>query len=135
MVHVAGSVATPGLYRLNAGSRVQDAIEAAGGPADGADVHALNLAELITDGQKIFVPAAGQPGVAAPAGPQPAGKLNLNTATQEQLEELPGIGPVLAERIVQFREREGGFQSVRQLLEIEGIGPKKFEGIEDLLTA
>ncbi|MGH2811999.1 MAG: helix-hairpin-helix domain-containing protein [Actinomycetota bacterium] len=135
VVHVAGLVSKPGVYELSAGSRVKDAIEAAGGPVDGADLDTLNLAAEVADGTKIYVPRSGQTAQPATAASgQPAEKVNLNTATQSELESLPGIGPVIAERIIAFRERNGGFASVRQLLEVEGIGPKKFEAIEDLVV-
>lgn len=133
VVHVAGAVAKPGLYELPEGSRVADAIEAAGGAADGAGLDLLNLAAVVADGEKIFVPKPGQ--AASPGGgAEQQGKISLNAATAEELEELPGIGPVFAERIVQYRQQHGGFTSVEQLLEIEGIGPKRYESLKDLVT-
>lgn len=136
IVHVAGAVAKPGLYELPEGSRVADAIEAAGGAADAAGLDLLNLAAVVADGEKIFVPnQAGQPEAASSGGGhQQQGKISLNAADAEELEELPGIGPVLAERIIQYRLQHGGFTSVEQLLEIEGIGPKKYESLKDLVT-
>ena len=136
VVHVAGKVASPGVYTLSDGSRIKDAIAAAGGPIEGADVDALNLAALLVDGQKIVVPAVGQaPAVASESsGAQSNGKLNLNLATQSQLEDLPGLGPVTAGRIIAYREKKGRFTSIRQLLEVDGIGPKKFDGIKDLVV-
>lgn len=132
VVHVAGMVAAPGVYELSAGSRVRDAVAAAGGPVEGADLGAVNLAEPLADGQKILVP---KPGEALPAAePGPGGRVNLNTASQAQLEQLPGVGPVLAQRIIARRERQGRFTSVRQLLEVEGVGPKKFQGLKDLVV-
>lgn len=132
VVHVAGMVASPGVYELPEGSRVRDAIAAAGGPADGADLDALNLAARLVDGEKVFVP---RPGAAPDAGAgESSAKVNLNAATQAQLEELPGVGPVLARRIIEFRERRGPFRSTRQLLEVEGFGPKKYEALRDLVT-
>lgn len=137
LVHVSGMVASPGVYELRDGSRVKDAIDAAGGAVEGGDLDALNLAALLSDGLKIYVPKKGE----APSGSSegsgvedPSGKVNLNSATKSQLEELPGIGPVLAERIIAYRQKKGRFTSVRQLLEVEGIGPKKYESLKDLVS-
>ncbi|MGH2773636.1 MAG: helix-hairpin-helix domain-containing protein [Actinomycetota bacterium] len=138
-VHVAGLVKAPGVYRLTEGSRVKDAIDAAGGSQDGADLESLNLAAKLADGEKVMVMAPGQvpPAAAGVAAGGPAGtpaKTNLNTATPAQLEELPSIGPVLAERIVAHRQTKGNFTSIKQLMEVSGVGPKKFEGLKDLVT-
>lgn len=132
VVHVAGMVVSPGVYELTRGSRIKDALAAAGGPIEGADVNNLNLAELLTDGQKIVVT---KPGEAPPseATQTPSGKINLNTAAKAQLEELPGVGPVLAQRIVDYRQKKK-FTSIRQLLEVDGFGPKKYESLKDLIT-
>lgn len=132
VVHVAGMVVSPGVYELPRGSRIKDALAAAGGPVEGADVNALNLAEVLTDGQKIVVT---KPGEAPPSEETqaPSGKINLNTATKAQLEELPGVGPVLAQRIIDYRQKKK-FTSVRQLLEVDGFGPKKYESLKDLIT-
>lgn len=136
VVHVAGMVQTPGVYELPEGSRVRDAIEAAGGVLGEADLDALNLAELVTDGIKIFVPKKGEALAGAATGQQTSlgGKVNINSATQEQLEALPGVGPVLAERIIAFRKSKGRFTSLRQLMEVEGIGTKKYEALKSLVT-
>lgn len=133
VVHVSGLVASPGVYDLPAGSRVRDAIQAAGGPLEEADVDSLNLAALLADGEKIYLPKKGE-AAPATAGAEPAGKVNLNTATAAQLEALPGVGPVLAQRILDYRQRKGRFSSVRQLLEVEGIGDKKFASLKDHVT-
>jgi competence protein ComEA len=133
VVHVAGMVAVPGVYELPDGSRVKDAIAAAGGAAAGADIDALNLAALVQDGQKIVVPKPGE-SVDTKSGTSVGGKVNLNQASQAELEELPSVGPVLAGRIIQFRQSKGGFRSVRDLLQVEGFGPKKFEALKDLVT-
>lgn len=133
VVHVAGEVMTPGVYELEAGSRVRDAIAAAGGQRDGADLDALNLAATISDGEKVLVPRKGEP--LAEAAPTPGvSKVALNTATAAQLESLPGVGPVLAQRIIEFRQRKGKFTSVRQLLEVTGIGDKKYAALKDHVT-
>jgi competence protein ComEA len=140
-VHVAGRVRHPGLVRLPAGSRVQDAIRAAGGAAPGADLDAVNLARKLTDGEQIRVPAPGDPappavpGVAGPAGPgtAPAAPLDLNTATVEQLDTLPGVGEVTAGRIVAYRTAHP-FTAVDELLEVPGIGQRRFDQLKDLVT-
>lgn len=136
VVHVAGMVQSPGVYELPDGSRVRDAIEAAGGALSDADLDALNLAELLADGVKIFVPKKGEApaDVSEQGSEQPQGKVNINSATKEQLEALPGVGPVLAERIIAYRKSKGRFTSLRQLMEVEGIGTKKYEALKSLLT-
>jgi competence protein ComEA len=135
IVHVAGAVASPGVFELPKGSRVKDAIDAAGGAIDGADLDSINLAAPIADGEKIFVPKPGE-GVPPDQGSTGAtgGKVNLNSATQSQLEELPGVGPVLAQRMLEYRQKKGRFSSVRQLMEVEGIGDKKYDSLKDLVT-
>ena len=136
VVHVAGAVARPGVYQLPPGSRVVDALEAAGGALPEAAVEALNLAQPLEDGQRIWVPARGQPSPTYVAAATPTAtampafpKLDLNTATAQELEALPGIGPVLARRIVEYRDRFGPFQKVEDLLAVRGIGPVLLEKI------
>jgi len=131
-------VITPGVYQLTDGSRIKDAIAAAGGAAAGADVTVLNLAAVVADGQKIVVPRPGQ-SVAALDGSGlgstgPPAKVNLNTATVEQLDKLPSIGPVLAQRILAFRQQKGRFTAARQLQDVEGVGQKKYDQLKDLVT-
>lgn len=132
-VHVAGAVKKPGVYKLPSGSRVIKAIKLAGGFAKDADKDSLNLASKVTDAQKILVAfkngASNQPGAASADG-----MVNLNTATAEQLDELPGIGEVIAKRIIEFREEIGSFSSVNQLKDIEGIGEKKFAKLKEKVT-
>jgi competence protein ComEA len=136
-VHVAGRVRRPGLVRLAAGSRVQDAVRAAGGTTPGADLDAVNLARKLVDGEQVRIPARGQAATAAPpAGApdgQPAGPLDLNTATAEQLDTLPGVGEVTAGRILAYRTAHP-FTSVDELLEVPGIGQRRFEQLKDLVT-
>jgi competence protein ComEA len=135
-VHVAGAVRRPGLFRVPAGSRVAAALARAGGPGRKADLTLVNLAARVQDGQQIVVPTAG---AAPPAGIGAAGagvtgaKPSLATATVEQLEELDGIGPTLAERIVEYRDTHGGFRSLGELRDVEGIGEKRFESLQEAL--
>jgi competence protein ComEA len=136
-VHVAGRVRRPGLVRLAAGSRVLDAVRAAGGTVPGADLDAVNLARKLVDGEQVRIPARGQAAVAAPPAGIPegqaAGPLDLNTATAEQLDTLPGVGEVTAGRIVAYRTAHP-FTSVDELLEVPGIGQRRFEQLKDLVT-
>jgi len=126
VVHVAGQVRDAGLRELPANARVADAVEAAGGFAEEADESAVNLARPVMDGEQIFVPHRD-----APAG---QGPVNLNRADVATLEELPGIGPVLAERIVVDREANGPFPSVAQLVRVSGVGESVVEQLADLAT-
>ena len=135
LVHAAGAVQRPGVYELRAGSRVTDLIDAAGGPTDDADVDQLNLAAPVTDGERVYVPRVGEVVAAATSGADATpGPLNLNTATLEQLDELPGVGPATAQAIIDERERRGGFTSVDDLLDVRGIGPSKLGALRDLVT-
>jgi competence protein ComEA len=135
-VYVTGAVNHPGVIRLDEGDRIIDAIEEAGGPLSEANLESLNLAQTVQDGQKILVPRVGETGS---GGLHPSGetgnyaKVNINLADMRELEELPGIGPTLAERIVAYREKKGGFRSVDELKQVSGIGDKKFEEIRDLI--
>lgn len=137
VVHVAGAVAAPGVYRLPVGSRVVDAVEAAGGTADGAQPDAVNLAAVLVDGERVYLPRLGEvaPVVASPGGVEaPAGPLDLNRATAEQLDDLPGVGPATAAAIVAHRDANGPFSSVDDLADVRGIGPAKLAAIRDLVT-
>ena len=132
-VHVLGRVSHPGLYVLEQGTRVADALAAAGGTLDDADLQAVNLARLLSDGEQIVVPqvgAAPAPGSVAP-GSSGDGIIDLNSADQAALETLPRIGPALAERIIQWRDDNGRFASVDDLLAVPGIGEKLLEGLRD----
>jgi len=142
VVDVSGAVAQPGVYRLQGMARVSDAIERAGGPAPEADLTSLNLAARLDDGDKLVVPSRSDNPQSAEKAP-PAGafarRISLNQATSEQLQSLPGIGPVYADRIVAYREKkfreEGrGFQSADELLNVPGIGSKRFAAIRDLIA-
>jgi competence protein ComEA len=139
-VHVAGAVRRPGLYRLRADARVAEAVQRAGGPQRRAELAAVNLAARVEDGQQVVVPVAGAapgsagavPGSTGTAG-APGVKPSLGTATVEQLEELDGIGPTLAERIVEYREANGGFSSLGQLRDVDGIGEKRYASLREAL--
>jgi competence protein ComEA len=137
-VDIAGKVAHPGLRRLPKGSRVADALTAAGGPLPGTDTTTLNLARPLVDGEQILVGIRAAPAAASgPADPSgaspPSGPVSLSSATPAQLDALPGVGPVLAQHIVDFRTRHGGFTSLAQLRQIPGIGPRKFATLQPLV--
>jgi competence protein ComEA len=145
IVHVAGHVAHPGVYGVPSGGRVADAMVAAGGAAADADLEQINLAARVSDGERVYVPAKGElpPAVVGPApaaastGAKAAGAstgpLDLNTATAEQLEALPGVGPATSKAILAYRASHGRFRSVTELLEVPGIGPAQLEAIRPLV--
>ena len=145
VVHVAGEVRMPGVYRMRAGARVAAAVRRAGGPTRRGDLSALNLAARVEDGRQILVPrrapaaAAAAPGVGAaapPAGSAAAAgpPVNLNTATPEQLDTLPGVGPATAAAIVEYRDANGGFGSVDELDQVPGIGAGRLADLRDRVT-
>ncbi|MGI5502070.1 helix-hairpin-helix domain-containing protein [Lentzea sp. CA-135723] len=133
VVNVIGEVATPGLVTATSGARVADAIHLAGGMKPGTDLHNLNLARKLTDGEQIAVGIPPPPAAAAPQAPGIQPKLNLNTATTTELDALPGIGPVMAQRIVDHRTRKGPFTAVDQLRDVEGIGESKLAKLAELV--
>jgi competence protein ComEA len=147
VVDVSGKVREPGVHRLPAGSRVADALRAAGGVRSGTDTEGLNRARFLVDGEQVVVggpaaPGAGQGGTAGggPAGSAgsvpgagPAAPVSLNTATVDQLDTLPGVGPVLAQHIVDYRTQHGGFRSVDELREVNGIGERRFADLRNLV--
>jgi competence protein ComEA len=133
-VHVAGAVDSPGLYVLGSGARVIDAVSAAGGLASDAEPGAINLARALTDGEQLVVPRKGEDPPAPAQGGPSAGPVNVNTADAVALETLPGVGPALASRIISWRETEGPFAAVDDLLAVSGIGPRVLESLRELVT-
>jgi len=138
-VHVAGAVRRPGVYRLRAGARAEEAVRRAGGARGRADLSAINLAAKVEDGRQVLVPRRGptgtapasSPGTTAAAGGPPSAPLNLNTATPEQLDTLDGVGPATVAKIVEYREAHNGFGSVEELGQITGIGPKRLASLRE----
>lgn len=138
VVSVVGEVRHPGLVTVHPGDRVADALQAAGGPLPGTDITALNLARRLVDGEQLYVAVPIPPGMAQaqPADPAAGGndsRIDLNTATEEQLDALPGIGKVTAERIVQWRAQHGRFASVDQLGDVDGIGDTRVQRLRELV--
>ena len=135
-VNVVGAVRRPGLYRLKDGSRVADAVTRAGGPTPSAQIELVNLAARIADGEQIVVPRRGlaSPSAAASGGAVAAGPVHLNSATLEQLDALPGVGPVTAQKILDYRQQHGAFGSVDELDAIAGIGPARLERLRGLVA-
>lgn len=141
VVDVVGAVRSPGLYHLPEGSRVQDAISRAGGPTQRASIQEINLAAPVVDGTQIVVPARVKPGGRVGAPPAaigtpavPPSPVRLSTATLDELDALPGVGPVTAQKIVDYREKHGPFRSVDELDAIPGIGPARLEQLRELVT-
>jgi competence protein ComEA len=145
VVHVAGAVAVPGVYRIPSTARVIDAVAAAGGLAFDAEPDALNLAALLRDGDRVYVPRHGEPvpavvgpgsgsGSGPASGSASAGPVDLNRATAEELDTLPGIGPATAAAIIAHRDQHGPFASVDELADVRGIGPSKLEALRGLVT-
>lgn len=135
VIHVAGAVNNPGVYTLKENCRVFEAVEAAGGFSEDARVEAINLASRLYDGQKVYVPREGDE--YSPAlfyGDDSPAKINLNTADQNELEKLPGIGPAKARAIIQDRQRNGPFKSIEDITRVSGIGDKTLENLRDLIT-
>ena len=145
VVDVRGAVAQPGVYTLPAGSRVQDALARAGDVLPKAETRSLNLARRLNDGEQLYVPTIGEATVPPPATPSknsssnaatktPIGKINVNTATLTELDLLPGIGPSIGQRIIDYREQNGAFKQIEDLKKVRGIGDSIFGQIKDLVT-
>jgi competence protein ComEA len=140
VVHVVGEVRRPGLYRLRDGSRIADAVRRAGGARQGADLAALNLAAPLVDGIQVLVPSrvtvGGMPSTGAGTGPgaRSTSAVSLSSATVEELDELPGVGPITAQKIVDYRAEHGPFGSADDLDAVPGIGPTRIEQLRDLVT-
>jgi competence protein ComEA len=137
VVDVVGAVRRPGLYRLAQGARIADAVARAGGTTAKAELNQVNLAAPLADGEQVVVPAGTAPGAAAAASPgaaTPAGPVHLSTATAEQLDALPGVGPVTAQKIIDYRTKHGAFRSVDELDAIPGIGPARLDQLRDLVA-
>ena len=132
VVHVAGAVRQAGVYRLPAGSRVTDAVRRAGGFAGEANRDAINLAARVSDGQQVVVAGPGTAAAGSAAGTQ-RGPISLGTATVEQLDQIEGIGPVTAQKIIEFRDQHGGLSSIDQLDEVNGIGPSTMRSLRSAL--
>ncbi len=137
-VHVTGAVLAPGVYRLPPASIIEDAIDIAGGALPEADLSIINLAAPLLDGQQVFVPGPGdleRPSGSASGQPatDPLGAIHINTATAAELQLLPGIGPVLAQKIIEYRDSHGPFARAEDLLNVSGIGPSTLEAIQDLI--
>jgi competence protein ComEA len=134
LVHVVGAVRQPGLYRLDEGSRIDDAVRAAGGPKPKAALDLINLASPVADGQQVIVPVRGRGasvGASGMSGSAPSERVHLNTATLEQLDTLPGIGPVTAQKILDYRTEHGAFSSVEELDAVPGIGPARLAELKE----
>jgi len=143
LVDVRGAVAKPGVYTLAPGSRMQDALALAGDVLADAETRNLNLARRLNDGEQIYVPMMGEATIPPPASPgrsgavaikTPLGKINVNTATLEELDALPGIGPVIAQRIIDYRSQNGAFERIEDLKQVRGIGDAVLAQIEDWVT-
>ena len=134
VVHVVGAVRRPGLYRLPDRSRISDAVTRAGGPTRRADLSAVNLAAPVADGIQVVVPARAPPDKAGGETPSsgPQGPVHLNTATLEELDALPGVGPVTAQKILDYRQQHGAFASIDELDAIPGIGPARLEQLREV---
>lgn len=134
VIHVAGAVRHSGIVSMEEGSRVADAVAAAGGVLEAADLDRINLARMLNDGERIYIPAKGEEAADTYMGETAEvtdGKVNINSAGAAELETLPGIGEVIAQRVIEFREKQGLFKAPEDIMKVSGIGPKIYEGIKD----
>ncbi len=127
-VHIAGQVQTPGVYQISPQDRLFHLVELAGGATEKADLDAINLASLLEDGQRVYIPEIGE------IVEKGDGRININTASQAELESLPGIGPALAQRIIDYRARYGSFRTVEELTKVSGIGEKTLENLREYIS-
>jgi competence protein ComEA len=139
LVDVSGAVQQPGIYELPQNSRIQDVLDAAGGTTEKADLTVINLASVVSDGQKIIIlsqqtPSTDDKSVSILPPDAPSGRMDINTATAAELDKLPGIGAAKAEAIVKYRDQHGSFSSIAQIQNVAGIGPSIFEQIKDLIS-
>ena len=135
-VHIGGQVKYPGFIWIEEGTRLYDALEQVGGPLEDANLDAINLSKKLTDEEKIHIPKIGEETeiIMTSSNTSPGGKVNINRATEAELTTLPGIGPVLANKIVDYREASGPFKTIEDIKNVTGIGDKRFKDIEDLIT-
>ncbi|MFQ6014741.1 MAG: helix-hairpin-helix domain-containing protein [Anaerolineae bacterium] len=139
MVYISGAVVKPDVYAVPEGSRVKEAVEAAGGFTSEADSDRINLASPLNDGEHVYVPRVGEETspispTGMPSGSPSGGKVNINRATVVELDALPGIGPAYAQRIIDYREANGPFESIEEIKKVRGIGEAIFEQVKDLIT-
>lgn len=133
-VDISGCVKNPGVYQVQQGTRIFQVIEKAGGLADGADTESLNRAEVVTDGQKIVIYAKGEDNAYPGNDDEQESKININSADSQRLQDVPGVGPATAEKIIRYREENGFFSSVEDLLNVSGIGEKTLENMREYIT-
>ena len=132
MVYVSGAVNDPGVVQLNSGARVMDAVKACGGLLPSADADKVNMAQALKDGEQIVIPEkTATTGVSLP---QAQGRISINTADEKALDSLPGIGPAMAKRIIEYRQQQGAFTQLEDLKKVRGLGPAKYEKLKDKIT-
>ncbi len=133
-VHIKGQVNNPGIVVINEGQRLHDAIALAGGATDIADLDAVNLAAPLSDGESKYIPAKGETPISNDSNQEYSGKININTANRETLMRLPGIGEAIAEDMIEYREQNNHFGSIDEIMNVKGIGEKKFDDLKDLIN-
>lgn len=134
VIYISGAVNKPGVYKIASQLRVLDAVNSAGGLAPGADVAKVNLAQPVKDGMHVYVPLSGDKTVAGNAASQASDKININTADKASLEKLPGIGPALADRIIEYRKANGSFKAIADIKKVSGIGDAKYNQLKDKIS-